>query len=60
MTGIYESLIEAYFEKLEKNEIVPEQVIKKLRTLSDSNELSSTEKIISIIEEYFNDENKDD
>ena len=58
MTGIYENLIETYFERLEKNQIVPEEVITKLRTLSDSNELDSTEKIIAIIEEYFNDEGK--
>ena len=58
MVGIYESLIETYFERLEKNRIVPEEVISKLRILSDSKDFGSTEKIIDIIEEHFNDEDK--
>ena len=58
MVGIYESLIETYFERLEKNQIVPEEVITKLRILSDSKDFGSTEKIIDIIEEHFNDEDK--
>lgn len=57
--GIYESLIEPYFERLEKNQIVPEEIITKLKILSDSKDFGSTENIIDIIEEYYNDRDKD-
>ena len=57
--GIYESLIETYFKRLEKNQIVPEEIITKLRILSDSKDFGSTENIIEIIEEYYDDRDKD-
>lgn len=47
--GIQEEIFEVFFEKLKKDAEFPNEIVKKLRKLWESNEVVSKEKILSAL-----------
>lgn len=57
--GIQEDIFEGFFRKLKEDKKFPDSIIKGLKTLQESEEISSKEKLLDVIKTGCEDANKD-
>lgn len=57
--GIQEDIFEGFFKKLEEDKEIPDSIIKGLKTLKETDEISSKEKLLELIKTGCEDANKD-
>ncbi len=57
--GIQEDIFEGFFKKLEEDKKIPDSIIKGLKTLKETDEISSKEKLLELIKTGCEDANKD-
>lgn len=57
--GIQEDIFEGFFKKLEEDKEIPDSIIKGLKILKETDEISSKEKLLELIKTGCGDANKD-